>query len=99
MAPLVSKVQDLRLLFRYLIAFWLFLTPVLYVPSKLPGRYRLLFELNPLTAPIELVKYGLIGTGAPSSKSMLVTLVALVVAAPLGLVYLRRTEREAHERL
>lgn len=91
--PLVLKIPDLRFIIRYMLGFWFFLTPVLYAPQKLPDRYLVLFDLNPLTAPVELVKYGLIGTGAPTARSLTVTFIALAVAFPLGLIYLRRTER------
>jgi lipopolysaccharide transport system permease protein len=94
-APLVLKVPDFRFVIRYALGFWFFLTPVLYAPQKLPDRFRLLFELNPLTAPIELAKYGLIGTGPPTTRSLVVTFVVLGVGLPLGLLYVRRNERAA----
>lgn len=98
-APLVRKIPDLRFVIRYLLAFWLFVTPVMYVPSELPERFRPLFVFNPLSAPVEMVKYGLIGTGAPTASSVATTLLVLAVALPLGLLYLRRDERGEHERL
>jgi lipopolysaccharide transport system permease protein len=97
--PLVLKIPDLRFVLRYILTFWLFVTPVLYVPSKLPERYQRVFELNPLTAPIELIKYGLLGTGAPSGQSLASTFIVLAVALPLGLVYLRKNEQASQMRL
>lgn len=98
-APLVRKVPDVRFVVRYVLSFWLFLTPVMYVPGELPQRFRPLFELNPLTAPVEMVKYGLIGTGAPTATSILSTVIALAVALPLGLLYVRRNERVLQDRI
>lgn len=97
-APLVRKIPDLRFVIRYLLAFWLFLTPVLYVPNQLPERFLVLFELNPVTAPVELIKYGLIGTGAPSTTSIATTLILLAITLPTGLLYLRADERRLQER-
>jgi lipopolysaccharide transport system permease protein len=98
-APLVRKIPDLRFVIRYILSFWLFLTPVMYTPEKLPERFRPLFDFNPLTAPVEMVKYGLIGTGPPSTRAIATTALVLLLALPLGLLYLRRNERAVQERI
>ena len=97
-APLVRKVPDFRFVVRYLLSFWLFLTPVMYTPEKLPERWGPLFDYNPLTAPVEMVKYGLIGTG-PVRDIDRHDADRAGVRFPLGLIYLRRNERAVQERI
>jgi lipopolysaccharide transport system permease protein len=93
-APLVYKIPDTRYLLRYLLGFLVYLTPVIYPTSSLRG-FQVIAEYNPLTAPIELIKNGLLQTGAPSGGSMLACLVGLVVLLPIGLLAVARTQRSA----
>jgi lipopolysaccharide transport system permease protein len=95
----VRKVPDVRFLFGYTLSFWYFVTPVLYPATQLPEKYRLLVEYNPLTAPVELFKFGLLGTNAPTSRSVVVCLVGLTVLLSAALVVLTRAERKEHAAL
>jgi lipopolysaccharide transport system permease protein len=98
-APLIIAARDLRYLIRYGLSFLYFLTPVLYATSSLPPRYRGLAEYNPITAPIELIKDSLLSTGGPSSTTMLVSLIGLAAALPVGLLVSSIYERQAHAEL
>jgi len=93
-APLVYKIPDTRYLLRYLLGFLVYLTPVIYPTSSLRG-FQVLAQYNPLTAPIELIKDGLLKTGAPTAGSMMACLVGLVVLLPIGLIAVARTQRTA----
>lgn len=55
-----AKARDTRLLLRYVLQPWLYITPVLYA---LPEKLHWLNIVNPMSAPVELVKSGLIGVG------------------------------------
>jgi lipopolysaccharide transport system permease protein len=93
-APLVYKIPDARYLLRYFFGFLVYLTPVIYPTSSLRG-FQVLAEYNPLTAPIELVKNGLLESGAPTAGSLLACLVGLAVLLPIGLLVVARTQRSA----
>jgi len=95
-APLIVAVRDLRFALRYLLSFWFFLTPVLYATSSLPPQYRGLATYNPITAPIELVKDAVLGTGPPQTISVVVSVAALLVVMPLGLLTCNYFERKGH---
>jgi len=97
--PLVVKARDVRFIVRYLISFWYYLTPVIYATSSLPGRYRVFANYNPITAPIDLIKDGLLATGGPPAISVMVSLLGLAVALPLGLLLCSFFERQVHARL
>lgn len=62
-----GKARDTRLLIRYVLEIWLYVTPVVYPLTSLPPAFKALAALNPLTAPVELVKLGLIGAGRVES--------------------------------
>jgi ABC-type polysaccharide/polyol phosphate export permease len=63
-APLTAHTLDVRMVLRYIVPFWMFVTPVLYPIDHLRGKTRLIAELNPLSSPVEMAKVGLIGAGS-----------------------------------
>jgi lipopolysaccharide transport system permease protein len=97
-APLVYKIPDARYILRYFFGFLIYLTPVIYPTSSLKG-FQALATYNPLTAPIELIKNGLLETGAPAAGSMLACVIGLAVMLPLGLLVIARTQRTANAQL
>jgi lipopolysaccharide transport system permease protein len=99
LAPLAAEARDVRFFARYLFGFWFFLTPIVYPISTIPPQYRKLAELNPLTAPVELVKYGFLRTAPPSSVSLTVSLVTLVILLAAGLWFFARREQASTERI
>jgi lipopolysaccharide transport system permease protein len=96
---LIIMVRDIRFVIRYVISFLYFLTPVLYAISSLPAEYRVLATYNPISAPIEMIKDNLLETGPPATASVVVSLAALIVVFPLGLLVCSFAERRAHARL
>jgi lipopolysaccharide transport system permease protein len=81
------------------VQFWYFATPVIYPISSLPPQYRPIAELNPLSAPVEMVKFGFLDTAAPEVKSMLVSFASLALVLFGGLWMFNRFERAAVARL
>ena len=61
-----ARARDVRFALRYVISFWLYFTPVIYPLSMVPADVRWLAHLNPLTAPVELFKSGILPDTAPS---------------------------------
>ncbi len=60
-----ARARDVRFVMRYVIGFWLYFTPVIYPLSMVPADLQWLAHLNPLTAPVELFKWGILpGTTA-----------------------------------
>jgi lipopolysaccharide transport system permease protein len=63
-APLTAHTRDVRMVIRYVVPFWMFVTPVLYPIDQLHGTTRLIAEINPLSSPVEMAKVGLLGVGS-----------------------------------
>ena len=61
LSALNVKYRDIRYAIPFLIQLWMFLTPVIYPASIMPGRYRLIYSLNPLTGIIEGFRAALLG--------------------------------------
>ena len=92
LAPLGAQARDVRMALRYATSFWFFLTPVVYPLSKVPSGLRPFADFNPVTAPVELVKHGLLGVSGPPAQSLITTLVFVTVALVGGLWFFGRAE-------
>ena len=88
-----GKARDTRLVMRYVLEFWLYLTPVVYPLSAVPPAYQVLATANPLTAPVEMVKLGLIGTGNVELYPVLWSLAFTAVVFVSGLWFFSREAR------
>ena len=62
LSPLSISARDVRFSFSYLTQFWYFITPIAYPISSMPSQYQPIAVYNPLTAPVEMVKYGFLQT-------------------------------------
>jgi lipopolysaccharide transport system permease protein len=63
LSVLNAKARDVRYSIRYVLPIWMYVTPVVYPISQLPESVRWLGIVNPMSGPIELLKWGLIGEG------------------------------------
>ena len=98
-AALAAEARDVRFFSRYVFGFWYFLTPVIYPISQIPEKYRSIAELNPITGPVELVKYGFLRSAPPSYSSLWVSVAVLMVLVGGGLWYFGRSQRLAVRRI
>ena len=76
-----AKWRDVRLSIRYALPVMMYVTPVVYPITQLPEGWRWVGIVNPLSGPIELLKWGLIGSGQ-------IHLPALVSSVGFGLLLL-----------
>jgi lipopolysaccharide transport system permease protein len=90
-----GKARDTRLVMRYVLEFWLYLTPVVYPLSAISPGYRVLFNANPLTAPVEMVKLGLLGTGEVTLYPALWSTAFAAIAVTSGLWFFSREARRS----
>lgn len=99
LAPMVRVARDMRLLLPFPLTFLYVLTPVVYTVESMPARYEAIALYNPLTAPIELVRHGLLGMGLPEQVSIVSCVAVLAITLPIALLLFARAERSSHVRL
>jgi lipopolysaccharide transport system permease protein len=90
LAVLNAMARDVRLVLRYFLQIWLFVTPVIYATDSLPGRWRFIATLNPAAAPVELVKMGLLDVGSVTAVQLAVSFGACLLFLPTGLWFVTR---------
>jgi ABC-type polysaccharide/polyol phosphate export permease len=99
LGPLVRVARDVRLLIPYPLALLYVLTPIVYTVDTMPAKYQAVALYNPLTAPIEFIRHGLLGLPLPEQASVLSCVGVLVATIPIALLLFARAERASHVRL
>lgn len=93
LAALNVRYRDVRYTIPVLIQFWLIATPIAYPASLVPGRWRMLYGLNPMVGAVEGFRWALLGTPDTLHPSVFVSVGVVAVVLLGGLVYFRRMER------
>lgn len=89
-AMLNARWRDARLALRFVLDGVLYLSPVLYQPSALPGPLGEYAWLNPLTGAIGLLRYGMGHEPSPGTKAVVMMGVWTVVFLGIGLWHASR---------
>jgi lipopolysaccharide transport system permease protein len=89
-AVLNSRARDTRLALRYVFQLWLYITPVIYPLSTVPGGLRALAQVNPMAPIIEMTKYGLIGAGHLTMAGAAWACTATAISLGTGLWFFNR---------
>ena len=89
-APLTAHTRDVRMVLKFVVPFWLFVTPVLYPIEHLKGKTRLLAELNPLSSPVEMAHVGFVGAGSVRPYAAIWSVVAITGILASGIWFMNR---------
>jgi lipopolysaccharide transport system permease protein len=84
--------RDVRYVVPFLVQFWLFASPIAYPSSLVPGKWRILYGLNPMAGVIEGFRWALLGKGTPPGPMLAVSVSIVVVMFVGGVVYFRKAE-------
>ncbi len=71
----------------------LFLTPIIYSTSRISVKWRLVYALNPMVGVVDGFRWALLGTSAPDTGLLAVSIGVALVVLVTGLFYFRRMER------
>jgi lipopolysaccharide transport system permease protein len=85
-----AHTRDVRHVLRYVMQIWMFATPVIYPITKLPPDFRPFAQANPIAAPIELIKHGLLGSGDVQLVPVVWSCVAACLFVGAGLWFFSR---------
>ncbi len=62
-SAMTNKYKDLIFLLTFAVQLAMYATPVIYPLSSIGSEYKLLIQLNPMTAIVETFRYGFLGSG------------------------------------
>ena len=92
-AALSVAYRDIQYILPVALNILLYASPVAYSASAVPAKYRLFYQLNPLTPPLEAMRSSLLGTAAPGAGSLAISAGVAAVLLVAGLYAFKRMER------
>jgi lipopolysaccharide transport system permease protein len=84
--------RDVKYVMPFLVQFWMFASPVAYPSSLVPGKWRWLYGLNPMSGVIEGFRWSLAGSGEAPGRMIVFSSAAVVVILLGGLAYFQKME-------
>ena len=87
------KYRDVRFVVPFIVQIWMFATPIVYSSTLMPGRWRILYGLNPMVGVIEGFRWMLLGAQTHPTPVIAVSAVMAAAALVWGAFYFRRVER------
>lgn len=94
-SSLTTRYRDLRIVINFGVRLWMYVTPVVYPLSQFAdgGLIAKAMLFNPMTAPMELMRWCLWGTSTIPASNILYSAVFGVVVLFLGIMLFNKVER------
>ena len=93
-SSMTTKYRDLSILVGFGVSLWMYATPIVYPLSQLgDGTMKTLLMINPVTMPIEVFRYALIGKGTIDIPFVVISLVFTIAVAVFGIMIFNKVER------
>ena len=92
-SSLTTKYRDLNVLVSFGLSLAMYATPIVYPLSQSPEKFKWVFYINPMSAPVELWHMWLYGAGSLPPNMALLSLAETLVFLFFGLVLFTHNER------
>ena len=92
-SALTIKYRDLHVLIKFGVSIWMYISPVVYPLSAVSVRLQQIMSINPVTFPIELMRYSLWSASTITFSSMAISLVVSITVLLLGVMLFNHVER------
>lgn len=93
-SSLTTKYRDLAILVTFGVQLWMYATPIVYPLSQLgDGWMRLVLLLNPVTTPIEVFRYAVLGKGTIELGFLALSWITTLVVIFIGILIFNKVER------
>jgi lipopolysaccharide transport system permease protein len=92
-AALTAKFRDFAILAGFALQLWMYVTPVVYPLSRVPGRWYWVAALNPMTYPLEATRFMLLRAGSPSPGLLALSVAVTLGTLAGGILVFRRIEK------
>jgi lipopolysaccharide transport system permease protein len=97
-SSLTAVYRDLQLMLGFITNLLMYLSPVIFSFSELPGHYRWIFYVNPVAAPLEGGKWALLGSEPVSFAIYNISVVATLLVLGLGLLHYEKVSTDYVDR-
>lgn len=93
-SSLTTKYRDLSVLVGFGVSLWMYITPIVYPMSEIEGGLmKELLMVNPVTPPIEIIRYALLGKGTIDVPFLIISWVIAIVVMVFGIMVFNKVER------
>ena len=93
-SSLTTKYRDLSILVTFGVSLWMYATPIVYPLSQLgDGLMKTILMINPVTMPIEVFRYALIGKGTINLLFLTISWSITILVAVFGIMIFNKVER------
>jgi lipopolysaccharide transport system permease protein len=93
-SSLTTKYRDLSIVVTFGIQLWMYATPIVYPMSQLSGGFmETVLKINPVTAPVEIFRYAVLGQGTISWFSYGLSWVITVLVVFVGVMIFNHVEK------
>ena len=93
-SSLTTKYRDLSILVTFGIQLWMYITPIVYPLTQIgDGLIRDVLMINPVTAPVELLRYALLGHGTVMPAYLALSWGITILVALVGVMIFNRVEK------
>ena len=93
-SSLTTKYRDLAILVTFGVQLWMYITPIVYPMSQLgDGLVRTILMINPVTAPVELLRYAILGQGAVMPGYLALSGGVTVAVVLFGIMIFNKVEK------
>ena len=93
-SSLTTKYRDLAILVTFGVQLWMYATPIVYPLSQLgDGLLRTIIMINPVSMPVELFRYAVLGSGAVNPLFWLLSWVVTILIALVGVLLFNNIEK------
>ncbi|MBR3819603.1 MAG: ABC transporter permease [Clostridia bacterium] len=93
-SSLTTKYRDLSVLVGFGVQLWMYITPIVYPLSQSGDSwYKYILLINPVTAPVELFRYALLGQGTVQLPYIIFSVVFTMVVTILGIMIFNKVEK------
>ncbi len=93
-SSLTTKYRDLAIFVTFGVQLWMYITPIVYPLSTIGGgKMEMIMMLNPVTAPVELLRYAILGQGVVRADYYLLSVAVTLVVTLLGIMLFNKVEK------
>lgn len=93
-SSLTTKYRDLTVLVTFGVSLWMYATPVVYPLSQLgDSRFKLLLMINPVTEPLEMFRYAVLGQGTVIPLYVGISWIVTIIVIIVGILIFNRVEK------
>ena len=93
-SSMTTKYRDLSILVGFGVSLWMYATPVVYPMSTLgDGLMKTILMVNPVTQPVELFRYALLGVGTVDWTFYGLSWVLTILVTLLGIMIFNKVEK------